>query len=86
MLQPLFDNIIVSVDKRQEQTEGGLFIPDMVSEDRPQKGKVLSVGQEVQIVREGDEVVFKKYSPDEVKIGEETVLILKEEDVIALVK
>lgn len=88
-LRPLFSNVIVKVSEREETTESGVIIPDTVSADRPQHGVVESVGpgkEKPVCVSAGDEIVFKKYSPDEVKIGEEKFLLLAEEDILAVVE
>lgn len=85
-LEPLFDTILVSPDERKETTEGGLTIPDNASFDRPQKGKVEAIGPKVDSVKVGDEIVYKKYSPDVVKIDGKDWTLLSQSDVLAVVK
>jgi chaperonin GroES len=93
-LQPLGDRLIVEVLEEEEETVSGIVLPDTARE-KPQRGKVLSVGpgarnQETgeyipMEVAEGDEVVFSKYGGTEFKLGTDEVLILRESDVLAKV-
>jgi chaperonin GroES len=82
-LVPLFDQLLVKVPDEKKETDGGIVLPDTHSADRPQRGTVISRGEDVKVVQVGDEVVFRRYSPDIVEIDGEKFWILKEEDVIA---
>lgn len=86
MLKPLADNILVTVEAKQETTDGGLIVPDNASFDRPTMGKVTAIGKDVQLVSVNDEVVFTKYSPTEVKIKDVVYYLLKEVDVLAIIE
>ena len=90
-VSPLADRVVVRSLESNEQTRGGLFIPDTAKE-KPQEGEILAVGpgrfdegrrvpMEVKI---GDKVLFGKYSGTEVLIEGETLLILREGDVLAV--
>jgi chaperonin GroES len=92
-LQPLGDRLIVEVLEEEETTVSGIVLPDTAKE-KPQRGKVLSVGpgarddngQHVAMdVVQGDEVIFSKYGGTEIKVGADDVLILRESDVLAKV-
>ena len=94
-IQPLSDRIVVKALEAQEVTKGGIVLPDTVKE-KPQEGKVVAVGKgkilesgQVQApeVKVGDRVLYGKYSGTEIttKDGEE-LLIMKEEDILAIVK
>ncbi len=94
-IQPLGDRIVVKVLEAQEVTKGGIVLPDTVKE-KPQEGKVVAVGKgkvldsgNVQTleVKVGDRVLYGKYSGTEIttKEGEE-LLIMKEDDILAIVK
>ena len=85
MLKPLADNILVTVEAKQETTDSGLVVPDTASFDRPVMGKVEATGADVQLVKEGDEVVFAKYSPTEVKIKDTVYYLIKEADILSLI-
>ncbi len=92
-LQPLGDRLIVEVLEEEETTFSGIVLPDTAKE-KPQRGKVLSVGPGSRDengnyikmdVEEGDEVIFSKYGGTEIKVGVDEVLILRESDVLAKV-
>ena len=94
-IQPLADRIVVKALEAQEVTKGGIVLPDTAKE-KPQEGKVVAVGKgkivdsgEVRKpeVKVGDRVLYGKYSGTEIttKDGEE-LLIMKEEDIFAIVK
>ncbi|MEI7998481.1 MAG: co-chaperone GroES [Candidatus Omnitrophota bacterium] len=94
-IQPLGDRIVVKALEAQEVTKGGIVLPDTVKE-KPQEGKVVAVGKgkilesgQVQTpeVKVGDRVLYGKYSGTEIttKEGEE-LLIMKEDDILAIVK
>jgi len=93
-LKPLSDKIIVQKLEPEEKTSGGIIIPDSAKE-KPQEGKVIAVGpgavddkgQRKPIdVKEGEHVLFAKYSGTEVKLDGEEYLILSERDILAIVK
>ncbi len=91
-LRPLHDRVIVKRIEEEEKTAGGLFIPDTAKE-KPQQGKVIAVGKgrlmekgEVVplIVKEGDRVLFAKYAGSDVKVEGEELLIMREDDILAI--
>lgn len=83
-LKPLADKIVIERTQAVEKTAGGIVIPDTAKE-KPEQGKVISVGKDVKEVKEGNEVLFGKYSPTEVKVDGKEYLLIKEEDVLAIV-
>ena len=94
MLRPLGANVVVEVEEVAEKTASGIYIPDTASKEKPMQGKVLAVGKggivdgkRVPVdVKAGDSVVFAKYSGTEVKVEEETYLVIGERDVLAVVE
>ena len=91
-LRPLHDRVIVKRLEEEEKTAGGIIIPDTAKE-KPQRGKVMAVGKgrvsdkgvEMALtVKEGDQVLFSKYSGTEVKVGGEELLIMREDDILAI--
>ena len=93
-LQPLEDRIVVKPGEAEETTASGLVIPDTAKE-KPQKGKVLAVGdgklddngtRQPLDVAEGDEVLYSKYGGTEIKVDGEDLLVLRESDVLAKVE
>ena len=93
-LQPLGDRLVVKPLEEQEKTKSGLVLPDTAKE-KPQEGKVIAVGSGRLLddgtvkkleVRAGDRVLYGKYAGTEVRIHEEDYLILREDDVLAIVQ
>ncbi len=84
-LQPLADRIVARSLEAATKTASGIYIPDTAKE-KPQMAEVLAVGKEVKEVKVGDNIVYKKYGVDEIKAAGEELLLLKEEDVLAVVK
>ena len=94
-LKPLGDRLIVKPVDEEETTASGIVLPDTAKE-KPQKGKVLAVGDgkwdedgEKRIpldVAKGDEVLYSKYGGTEIKVDGEDLLVLRESDVLAKVQ
>ena len=90
-VNPLADRVVVRSLENNEQTRGGLFIPDTAKE-KPQQGEIVAAGpgrfddgKRVPMeVKAGDKILFGKYSGSEVVIDGETLLILRESDVLAI--
>ncbi len=83
-LKPLKDRVLVSYIEEAEKSAGGIYIPDAAKE-KPQRGKVEAVGGEVKEVKAGDEILFGKYSGDKFKADSQELMIIKEEDILAVV-
>ena len=93
-IRPLHDRILVKRQEEQETQRGGIIIPDTAKE-KPQEGKVVAVGngkvgddgKKIPLdVKAGDKILFGKYSGSEVKIEDDEYLILREEDVLAILE
>ncbi|MEI7425602.1 MAG: co-chaperone GroES [Candidatus Moraniibacteriota bacterium] len=86
-IKPLGKNVLVKLVKASQKTKSGIFLPEAVSSDRPQEGTVLAIGESEKIqVKKGQTVIFAKYSGTEIKINMEDCLILKAEDILAIVE
>jgi chaperonin GroES len=92
-IKPLNDRVIVKPIAKEEQTKSGIILPDTVDKEKPEQGEVIAVGpgkildngsRAEMSVKVGNKVLFKKYSPDEIKIEEEEVLVLEEGDILAI--
>ena len=92
-IRPLHDRIVVKREEEKELKKGGIIIPDTAKE-KPQEGKVIAVGngtvndkgKKVPLdVKAGDKILFGKYSGSEVKIDDEEYVIMKEDDVLAII-
>ena len=93
-VQPLGERLIVEVSEAKEKTKGGIVLPDTAKE-KPQEAKIVAVGtgrvseegKSVPLeVKVGDTILFGKYSGTEIAVDDKEYLILKEEDVLAIVK
>ena len=91
-VRPLHDRLLVRRIEKEETAKGGIVIPDTAKE-KPQEGEVLAVGDgrildngtKVALdVKAGDKILFGKYSGSEIKIDDEEVLILREDEVLAV--
>ena len=93
-IRPLGDRIVVRRLEEETKTAGGIYIPDSATE-KPSEGEIVAVGKGrianngdliAMEVNTGDKVIFGKYSGSEVKVADETLLIMREEDVLAVVE
>lgn len=94
-LKPLSDHIIIEPMAQEEITKSGIVLPGTMNKEKPQEGSVVAVGQGKlndkgeripMSVKKGDKVLFSKYSPQEVKVGNKEYLIVREDDIIAIVE
>jgi chaperonin GroES len=94
-LKPLGSRVVVKALEREEMTKSGIVLPDTVKE-KPQEGKVLSVGPgdrhpdtgaRIPVeLKVGDKVLFQKYAGTEFKLDDEELLIISEKDVLAVIE
>lgn len=92
-LKPLYNRVIIK--PLREETKGGIILPETAEKERPERGEVIAIGpgrlldsgQRAPIdVKVGDRIVFKKYSPDEIKVDNEEYLILEDTDIMAIIE
>ncbi|AGM40227.1 co-chaperonin GroES [Spiribacter salinus M19-40] len=93
-LRPLHDRVVVKRMEEERTTPGGIVIPDTAAE-KPIRGEVVAVGKGKRLdngevraldVNVGDKVLFGKFSGTEVKVGEEDVLVMREDDIMAVLE
>lgn len=94
-LKPLNDHVVVKPIIEDEVTRSGIVLPETINKEKPEKGEVVAVGsgrlldngqRAPMSVKAGDKVIFKKYSPDEIKIDSQEFLILNESDILAILE
>jgi len=94
MIKPIHDNVLIKAIVENEITKSGIVLPDTIDKEKPEKGEVVALGEGKLLengqrapmsVKVGDKVMFKKYSPDEVKDGKDEYLIISENDIIAII-
>lgn len=91
-LKPLGARALVKPLSAKEKTKSGIYLPESAKE-KPEEGEVLEVGEGKWIegklvplsVKKGDKIIFSKYGPDEIKVDGEELLIVKEEDILAII-
>lgn len=94
-IKPLHDRVIVRrIDDASDKTAGGLYIPDTAKE-KPQEGEVVAAGEgkykedgsrQTLDVKQGDRVLFGKYSGSEIKIDGEELLIMREDEILGIIE
>lgn len=92
-LKPVGPRVLVRPLASEEKTKSGIYLPETAKE-KPEEGEVLEVGEGKWIegklvplsVKKGDRIIFSKYGPDEIKVDGEELLIVKEEDILAIVE
>ena len=92
-LQPLGDRVVVEREEMEDRTSGGIVLPD-TAKDKPSRGRVVSVGNGRLLddgsrsklqVKVADRVLFISYAPETIKIGDEELLLMREEDILAVI-
>ncbi len=93
-MKPLQDRILVKRLEEKEVKKGGIIIPDTAKE-KPQEGEVVAVGpgkvtedgkRQPMEVKAGDKILFGKWSGNEIKLGDEEYLIMRQEDILAILQ
>jgi chaperonin GroES len=94
-IKPLSDHILIEPIKGNEKTESGIFLPGNAQKEKPEQGLVVAVGQGRKTddgkivpvsVKAGDKVLFTKYGPHEIKMGNKEYLIASESDILAIIE
>ncbi len=93
-IKPLDDRIVVEQHEAEERTAGGIVLPDSARE-KPARGKVISVGDGRLLedgsrsklqVKVGDRVLFTSYAGDHIKVGDDEYLLMREDDILAVIE
>jgi chaperonin GroES len=93
-LQPLGDRVVVEREEAEERTAGGIVLPD-TAKNKPSRGKVVAVGEgrlldngrrNVLQVKVGDRVLFSSYAGETFKVGDQELLLMREDDVLAVIE
>jgi chaperonin GroES len=91
-IRPLYDRVVVKRTEQSGDMQGGLYIPDSAKE-KPQEGEVVAVGKGKRledgkvvplVVQAGDRILFGKYSGSDIKLGGDEYLIMREDDILAI--
>ncbi|XOA42828.1 MAG: co-chaperone GroES [Candidatus Nealsonbacteria bacterium] len=94
-IKPLSDHVLIEPIKEEEKTKSGILLPETADKEKPEQGKVIAVGpgkrndsgniipMEIKV---GQEVLFTKYGPNEIKVDGKEYLIAKQEDILAIIE
>ncbi len=94
-LKPISDHIVIEPLKEEEKTKGGIFLPQTSGKEKPEQGTVIAVGPGKKTssgelismeVKNGDKVIFTKYGPQEIKVGDKEYLIASQDDILAIIE
>jgi len=94
-IKPINSNVVIKPTTKDEITKSGIVLPDTLDKEKPEKGEVIAVGEGKLLdngqrapmsVNVGDIVMFKKYSPDEIKIDGKEYLVISESDIMVILK
>ncbi len=85
-IRPLGENVLVQLEKPDQKTEAGIYLPETAKEERSQFGRVVAIGDSEKIkVKPGEKVIFRLYGGEEVSVAEEKYLLTNTKDILAVV-
>lgn len=94
-IKPVSDNVVIKINTEElQKTASGIIIPSTANQAKPDKGIVVAVGQGRTLnngkiiepaIKEGDQIIFNRFSGTEIKAGDDTFLIIKENDIMAII-
>lgn len=86
-VKPLGDNVLIEPQETKKKTAQGIYLPETSSGETPQEGKIIAIGDSKEIkVKKGKTVIFRRYSGTDIKIDDKKYIILKNEDILAVVE
>ena len=93
-LQPLGDRVVVEREESESKTAGGIVLPD-TAKDKPSRGTIIAIGNGRLLddgsrskpqVKVGDKVLFTTYAPETIQLGDQELLLMREEDILAVIE
>ena len=94
-IKPLSNHVVLKAVKEDKTSKSGIVLPQTADEEQPEQGEVVAVGpgkmnkdgsRQMMDVKVGDKVIFKKYGPSEVKIGDEEFLVAEIDDILGIIE
>ncbi len=79
--KPLMDRVLAELVETEQKTESGIIIPDTAKE-KPQQANVVEIGDDVELVKKGDRILFEKYAGNEIKIDDKKYVVLKQDEIL----
>lgn len=85
-IRPLGENVLIQIEKAEQKTEAGIFLPETAKEDRSQFGRVMAIGESEKIrVKTGEKVIFRLYGGEEITVQGEKYLLTNYKDILAVI-
>jgi chaperonin GroES len=84
-IEPIADYVLAQQEEAETKTASGIFLPSQ-SLEKPKIAVVLAIGKDVKNVKVGSRIIYKTYSTNEIRVGNDDYILVKEEDIIATVK
>lgn len=84
-IKPLAEYVVAKQEEAETKTASGLYLPDKAAE-KPKIAKVIAIGSKVKEVKSGDKIIYGGYSHSDIKIGGQEYILIKEEDIYAIIK
>ena len=94
-IKPIYSNVILKPIKEENVSKSGIVLPGTIDKEKPETAEIIAVGdgklndkgEKIPMsVKVGDKVMFKKYSPDEITVEGEDLLVIQESDIIAIIE
>lgn len=97
-IKPLYNNVLIeplSEEERSHKTSAGILIPETIDKEKPDQGRVIEVGPGKRdesgklipvSVKKGQKIIFSKYGPDEIKVGDKKYFIISEDNILAIIE
>jgi chaperonin GroES len=84
-LKPLADYIVAKADEPETKTKSGIILAAQ-AQDKPKTAVIVAVGKKVEELKRGERIIYKAYSTTEIKLDDEELILVKEEDVLSIVE
>lgn len=86
-VKPLGENVLIELQEAKKKTELGIYLPETASGETPQEGKVIAVGDDKDIkVKKGQIVIYRRYSGTDIELNDKKYVLIKNEDILAIVE
>ena len=86
-VKPLGENVLIETQEMKAKTATGIYLPESSEKETPKEGKVIAIGESKDIkVKKGQTVIFRQYSGTDIKVGDKKYILIKNEDVLAIIE
>lgn len=85
MIKPINDRVLIKKPEKTNELESGIILPDDAGTENNQKGEIIAIGEKVEYVKNGQNVIYNKYSGTELHVDDGEYIILDEKDILAII-